>query len=104
MSVIFFQYSHVEYAVSVKYANIICYVILRSENSTVYVTGRIGIQLNVEVPEDTEPVEQLQEGCIWRQARGAATEVSRVEDVGGSSEKVPIWKNLIPFIVLYSSF
>lgn len=50
--------------------------------------GRIGIQLNVEIPVDTELVEQLQEGCIWRQARGAATEVLGAEDVGGSSEKV----------------
>lgn len=37
---------------------------------------------------DTEFVEQLQEGCIWRQARGAATEVLGAEDAGGSSEKV----------------
>nr|XP_011458192.1 PREDICTED: uncharacterized protein LOC101310290 [Fragaria vesca subsp. vesca] len=50
--------------------------------------GRIGIQLNVEIPVDTEFVEQLQEGCIWRQARGAATEVLGAEDAGGSSEKV----------------
>ncbi|TQE12463.1 hypothetical protein C1H46_002116 [Malus baccata] len=40
--------------------------------------GRVLIQLNVEVLDDTELVEQLQEGCIWRQARGAATEVSWV--------------------------
>ncbi|PRQ25561.1 putative transcription factor WD40-like family [Rosa chinensis] len=50
--------------------------------------GRIGIQLNVEIPVGTELVEQLQEGCIWRQARGAATEVLGAEDAGGSSEKV----------------
>ncbi|KAM1122334.1 hypothetical protein FF1_003869 [Malus domestica] len=65
-------------------------VIDHLESFSSLLPGRIGIQLNVEVPEDTELVEQLQEGCIWRQARGAATEVSRVEDVGGSSEKVGV--------------
>ncbi|XP_050364032.1 uncharacterized protein LOC126782770 isoform X2 [Argentina anserina] len=50
--------------------------------------GRIGIHLNVEIPVDTELVEQLQEGCIWRQARGAANEVLGAEDAGGSTEKV----------------
>lgn len=50
--------------------------------------GRIDIQLNVDIPVDTELVEPLQDGCIWHQARGAATEVSAVEDVAGSSEKV----------------
>ena len=49
--------------------------------------GRIDIQLNVDIPVDTELVEPLQDGCIWHQARGAATEVSAVEDVAGSSEK-----------------
>ncbi|KAM4117249.1 hypothetical protein ACJW30_02G109400 [Castanea mollissima] len=52
--------------------------------------GRIDIQLNVDIPVDTELVEPLQEGCIWYQARGAATEVSAVEDVAGSSEKVGV--------------
>lgn len=50
--------------------------------------GRIDIQLNVDIPVDTELVEPLQDGCIWHQARGAATEVSAVEDAAGSSEKV----------------
>lgn len=36
---------------------------------------------------ETELVEQLQEGCIWRQARGAATEISRVEEVAESLEE-----------------
>lgn len=52
--------------------------------------GRIDIQLNVDIPVDTELVEPLREGCIWLQARGAATEVSGVEDVAGSSEKVGV--------------
>uniref|UniRef100_A0A7N2R6H3 NHL domain-containing protein n=1 Tax=Quercus lobata TaxID=97700 RepID=A0A7N2R6H3_QUELO len=51
---------------------------------------RIDIQLNVDIPVDTELVEPLQDGCIWHQARGAATEVSAVEDVAGSSEKVGV--------------
>ncbi|KAL7246942.1 hypothetical protein ACSBR2_001953 [Camellia fascicularis] len=50
--------------------------------------GRIDIQLNVDIPEDTELVEPLQEGCVWRQARGAATEVSGAESRVASSEKV----------------
>ncbi|KAL6271102.1 hypothetical protein ACE6H2_028013 [Prunus campanulata] len=39
----------------------------------------------VDIPVDTE----FQQGCIWRQARGSATQVSGIEDVRGSSEKVP---------------
>lgn len=56
--------------------------------STPLVTGRIDIQLNVDIPVDTKLVEPLQEGCIWRWARGAATEVSEVEVEAGSTEKV----------------
>ncbi|KAF4370276.1 hypothetical protein G4B88_012960, partial [Cannabis sativa] len=52
------------------------------------VAGKVEIQLNVNIPVDTELVEPLQEGCIWRQARGVATIVSEIEDVAGSSEKV----------------
>ncbi|KAF2322815.1 hypothetical protein GH714_031051 [Hevea brasiliensis] len=37
--------------------------------------GRIDIRLNVDIPMDVELVEPLQKECIWRQARGAATEV-----------------------------
>lgn len=53
-----------------------------------FVTGRIEIRLNVDIPMDVELVEPLQEGCIWRQARGAATEVLGRECTVGSSEKV----------------
>ena len=31
--------------------------------------------MKVEIPQDTELVEPLDEGCIWRQTRGTATEV-----------------------------
>jgi hypothetical protein len=55
----------------------------------VYVTGRVDIRLNIDIPMDTELVEPLQEGCIWRQARGSATVILGAEDVVGSSEKVP---------------
>ncbi|XP_050381648.1 uncharacterized protein LOC126798668 isoform X2 [Argentina anserina] len=55
--------------------------------------GRIGIQLNVEIPVDTKLVEQLQEGCIWHQARGAANEALGAEDAGGSTEKVGAAQN-----------
>ncbi|PSR94920.1 NHL repeat-containing protein [Actinidia chinensis var. chinensis] len=52
--------------------------------------GRVDIQVNVDIPEDTELVEPLQEGCVWRQARGAATEVSGAESIKKSSEKVGV--------------
>ncbi|XP_052171268.1 uncharacterized protein LOC127787329 isoform X2 [Diospyros lotus] len=52
--------------------------------------GRIGIQLNVDMPKDVELVEPLQEGCVWRQARGAATEISGAESRVASSEKVGV--------------
>jgi hypothetical protein len=53
-----------------------------------HATGRIDIKLNVDIPVDTELVEPLQEGSIWCQARGAATEVSGLEVIAGPSEKV----------------
>lgn len=42
----------------------------------------------MDIPKDAELVEPVQEGSIWRQARGAATEVHESEDDVGSSEKV----------------
>ncbi|KAJ1427989.1 Six-bladed beta-propeller, TolB-like [Sesbania bispinosa] len=50
--------------------------------------GRIDIKLSVDVPMDIQLVEPLQESYIWRQARGAATEISGTEDVPGSLDKV----------------
>ncbi|KAH7864302.1 hypothetical protein Vadar_028038 [Vaccinium darrowii] len=47
-------------------------------------------RLNIDTPEDTELVEPLQEGCVWRQARGAAMEVSGVDRKEASLEKVGI--------------
>ncbi|XAR60981.1 hypothetical protein NMG60_11034547 [Bertholletia excelsa] len=52
--------------------------------------GRVEIQLNIEIPEDVELVEPLQEGCVWRQARGAATEASGAENKEASIEKVGV--------------
>lgn len=52
---------------------------------------------------DTELVEQLQEGCIWRQARGAATEVLGAEDVGESLEKVPTWQSIHIYIYIWGA-
>lgn len=46
------------------------------------------MQLNVDIPVDTKLVEPLQEGCVWRWARGAAAEVSVIEVEARSSEKV----------------
>ncbi|KAL9397702.1 hypothetical protein Peur_011955 [Populus x canadensis] len=52
--------------------------------------GRVDIRLNIDIPMDTELVEPLQEGCIWRQARGSATVILGAEDVVGSSEKAGV--------------
>ncbi|KAI8574290.1 hypothetical protein RHMOL_Rhmol01G0343000 [Rhododendron molle] len=55
-----------------------------------FLPGRVDIQLNIDIPEDTELVEPLQEGCVWRQARGAAIEVSGAERKAASLEKVGV--------------
>ncbi|KAK8701965.1 hypothetical protein V6N13_020339 [Hibiscus sabdariffa] len=52
--------------------------------------GRVDIRLSIDIPKDTEIVEPLHESCIWCQARGAATELSVVESVAGSSGKVGV--------------
>lgn len=69
-------------------------------------TGRINIQLTVEIPKDTELVEPVQDGCIWRLARGAAAEVSGAEDLVSASEKVQTVQiiSLILLDFFYSPF
>ncbi|XP_075520194.1 uncharacterized protein LOC142553659 isoform X3 [Primulina tabacum] len=52
--------------------------------------GRVDIELYISVPQQTELVEQPREGCIWRLARGAAAEVSELENKALSTEKVGI--------------
>ncbi|XVE72782.1 hypothetical protein DITRI_Ditri11bG0066200 [Diplodiscus trichospermus] len=52
--------------------------------------GRVDIRLSIDIPQDIELVEPLHESCIWCQARGTATEVSTVEGVSGSSDKVGV--------------
>lgn len=44
-----------------------------------FITGKIDIKLSVDLPMDIELVEPLQESCIWRQARGAASEISGID-------------------------
>lgn len=88
--------SHLEYSHCSNYA--ICFNLIGDHWIHLYVAGRIDIQLNVDIPVDTELVEPLQDGCIWHQARGAATEVSAVEDAAGSSEKVLSLSTLQYFI------
>ncbi|XP_057965998.1 uncharacterized protein LOC131156378 isoform X4 [Malania oleifera] len=53
-------------------------------------TGRLDIKLTVDIPKDTELVEPIDESCIWRQARGAAADVSGGDSVVASSDKVGI--------------
>jgi len=55
-----------------------------------FFVGQIDVQLNIDIPEDTELVEPLQEGCVWCQARGAPMEVSGVDRKEASLEKVGI--------------
>jgi hypothetical protein len=69
-----------------------------------HATGRIDIKLNVDIPVDTELVEPLQEGSIWCQARGAATEVSGLEVIAGPSEKVLSLSLSLSLAVLYSLY
>lgn len=68
------------------------------------VTGRIDIKVNVDIPSDTELGESLQEGCIWRQARGTASVVLRAEDVAGSLEKVPAFYFFFSSLLLFFPF
>ncbi|WJX90249.1 hypothetical protein P8452_72164 [Trifolium repens] len=62
--------------------------------------GKIDIHLSVDVPADIELVEPLQESCIWRQARGAATEISGMDDPS-SIDKVGVaqqWYDELDYI------
>ncbi|CAJ1949407.1 unnamed protein product [Sphenostylis stenocarpa] len=52
--------------------------------------GRIDIHLSVDIPMYIEIVEPLQESCIWCQARGAATEISGMDEVPGSLYKAGV--------------
>ncbi|KAL8197991.1 hypothetical protein R6Q57_029985 [Mikania cordata] len=52
--------------------------------------GRIDIKIDVEIPEDTELVEPLNEGCIWRQTRGTATETLVAKNKAESTEKIGV--------------
>ncbi|XP_020222583.1 uncharacterized protein LOC109805050 [Cajanus cajan] len=49
--------------------------------------GRVNIHFSVDIPTDIELVEPLQESCIWCQARGAATEISGMDEDSGSLYK-----------------
>ncbi|XP_010447752.1 PREDICTED: uncharacterized protein LOC104730208 isoform X2 [Camelina sativa] len=52
--------------------------------------GKISIRLNIEIPPWTELVEPIQESCIWRQTRGAISEVSSAGSAVEPSEKVGV--------------
>ncbi|XP_010547061.1 PREDICTED: uncharacterized protein LOC104818950 [Tarenaya hassleriana] len=52
--------------------------------------GKVKARLNIEIPAGTELVEPLQESCIWRQARGSATDMSVSETAEEPSEKVGV--------------
>lgn len=50
--------------------------------------GRVAVQLIIDIPQHTDLVELPQEGCIWRQARGAAAEITGPEKEAASLKKV----------------
>ncbi|KAL3334132.1 hypothetical protein AABB24_030744 [Solanum stoloniferum] len=50
--------------------------------------GKIDIRLNVDIPEYVDLIEPLGESCIWRQTRGAATEISEADSTITSSEMI----------------
>ncbi|KAJ4956279.1 hypothetical protein NE237_013062 [Protea cynaroides] len=52
--------------------------------------GKCDIAVKVNIPERTMLAEPLQEGCIWRQARGSAAEISGSDSVATSAEKVGV--------------
>ncbi|KAL1211919.1 Protein SUPPRESSOR OF QUENCHING 1 [Cardamine amara subsp. amara] len=52
--------------------------------------GKISIRLNIEIPPCTELVEPIQESYIWRQTRGAITDVSSAGSAVEPSEKVGV--------------
>lgn len=54
------------------------------------ISGRVDIELIVDIPEYADLIEQPQQGCIWCQARGAASEISGVERQTTPSQKVSI--------------
>lgn len=56
--------------------------------------GRCDIRVRVTIPEGTALAAPLLEGCVWRQARGAATEVSAPELAAASVDKASISEEL----------
>ncbi|KAH7691587.1 Six-bladed beta-propeller TolB-like protein [Dioscorea alata] len=52
--------------------------------------GRCNIKVNVDIPMETELIAPLDENCIWRQARGSAAELSRLDGPVAGSEKVGV--------------
>ncbi|KAG9149522.1 hypothetical protein Leryth_014298 [Lithospermum erythrorhizon] len=52
--------------------------------------GRVDIKLNIDIPQDTDLVEPLEECSVWRQARGAAIEVSGAKNKAESTEKTGV--------------
>ncbi|KAK7290157.1 hypothetical protein RIF29_04381 [Crotalaria pallida] len=52
--------------------------------------GRTDMHISLDIPMDIELVEPLQGSCIWCQARGAATEISGMDDIPGSLDKIGV--------------
>ncbi|XP_021857726.2 uncharacterized protein [Spinacia oleracea] len=50
--------------------------------------GKIDVRCTIGIPGKTELVEPLEESCVWRQVRGAAVEVSGLNNTAATKEKV----------------
>ncbi|XP_010684919.2 uncharacterized protein LOC104899426 isoform X1 [Beta vulgaris subsp. vulgaris] len=50
--------------------------------------GKIDVHLSIDIPGSTELVEPLEESYVWRQVRGAATEVLGMSSTAATVEKV----------------
>nr|GLL39481.1 uncharacterized protein LOC109190975 isoform X1 [Ipomoea trifida] len=71
----------------IPYADLISSIATFQDDLIICNTGKVDIKLSIDIPESFELVEPLNESCIWRQARGAATVVSEAERIS-TSEKV----------------
>ncbi|CAN1269675.1 Protein SUPPRESSOR OF QUENCHING 1, chloroplastic, partial [Linum perenne] len=74
----------------IPYATLISSLSTCNDHVFVCDTSRTDIEIKVDIPTDVELVEPLHEGCIWRQARGTATEVSETKTEIDSSEKAGV--------------
>ena len=69
--------------------------------SLMTLSGQCDIKVKIHVPEGTLLAEPLSEDCVWRQARGAAAEISAPALAAASVEKACEKVNTFYFSQLY---